>query len=449
MKKLIVNPAAEINGEVRVASDKSISHRALLLSSLCEEPTRIKDLLRGEDILSTVGVLRACGVRVEEADDGVWEVIPGDGLRSPSEVLDCGNSGTLMRLFSGIAVGRNLSCELVGDSSLMRRPMERICAPLGAMGGEIKAATKKRPPLVIGKRERSLKGILYNNRLASGQVKGALLLAGLHAKGGTVVAEPFLSRNHTELMLQSFGASLRGSEDGQVVEIVGGGRLTSPGEISVPADFSSAMFFLVAAAISPGSRLVLNSVVNNPSRTGGLHLLMRMGADIDIVNLRQLGDEPVADVVIRGGSLHGIEILPQDVPSAIDDLPALFVAAAAARGDTVLTGAAELRHKESDRLSTMVSGLKALGVSCKETEDGLVIKGANSGKPIFASGMIDTAGDHRIAMAFCMASTRAKGDIVINHSDNIRTSFPDFIKLANRVGMRVVEEEMEEEEEAS
>lgn len=443
MKKFIAAPTQKISGELRVPSDKSISHRAILLSSIATGETTVTNPLTAEDVRATAAAMRACGVDIR--GDNPLVICPPAKLSAPDGDIDCGNSGTLMRLFCGVAAGAGLSCRLRGDESLMRRPMQRVAAPLRAMGATIDTAAKGTPPVQISAGGR-LRGILHSNRTASAQVKSALLLAGLCADGATVVAEPVASRDHTERMLELFGAPMRRSEDGRMTEISGGAKLRSPGQIAVPADISSAAFFLVGAAMTPGSDIILSEVGLNPTRAGIVELLLRMGADIDIENQRTLAAEQVADIHVRGGELHGIDIGADMVPSAIDDFPALFIAAATARGTTTLSGAGELRHKESDRLSAMVDGLKALRVTCEERPDGIVITGKNGGKPAFAGGEVDAAGDHRVAMAFCMASLRAKGDIVINDCENVRTSFPNFVKLANAVGIRVVEEDIAEEE---
>ena len=439
MTKFIVAPSNTLTGEIRVASDKSISHRAVLLSSLVAGETVIRQVLSGDDVLSTIAALRACGVDIAEEEKDTLRISASGELTPPSDDINCGNSGTLMRLFCGVAAGWRLSCRLVGDESLGQRPMRRVAKPLADMGADIEVANKGTPPIIIRPTEATLHGILYSNQLSSAQVKSAILLAGLRADGSTIVAESVPSRDHTERMLEIFGAKLRRSEDGRIVEVMGGSELRSPGELIVPADISSAMFFLVAAAISLKSDVLLTEVGMNPTRTGGLELLLRMGADIDIQNRRNIGAEPVADIRVRGGELHGTDITAEMVPSAIDDLPALLIAAATARGATRLSGAEELRHKESDRLSAMVNGLKALGVKCEEHKDGVIVTG-NTDKRVFSGGEVDSVGDHRIAMSFCMASVRAKDEIIIDDCDNVRTSFPNFVKMANTTGVRVVEE---------
>lgn len=435
MKNFLLTPAVSVSGEIRVASDKSVSHRAVLLSALARGETVIRRPLLSEDVLATVTAVRACGAR---AGGGGAELhVEGGELTPPAAAINCGNSGTLMRLFAGIAAGWDIPCALTGDESLMARPMKRIVMPLQMMGAAIRAA-KGVPPVEIGKRAGALQGILYSNTLGSAQVKTAILLAGLRAEDATVVAEPVPSRDHSERMLQAFGARLRRSEDGRICEIRAG-ELTSPGVIEVPADISSAIFFMVGAAMTPGSDILLLEVGINPSRIGALDILRRMGADIDIVNRRAMGGEPVADIRVRGGELHGVEVGAADIPSAVDDIPALLVAAATARGETRITGAGELRHKESDRLASMAAGLHALGVNCRELEDGIIVVGKNGGKPAFGGGEVQSFGDHRIAMAFAMASLRAKGEIRVVDTANVATSFPNFVRMACAAGLRIAE----------
>ena len=299
MKIFKATPGNSVSGELRVASDKSISHRAIMLSALCEGETEVLNPLQGEDVRATLTTMRALGATITEDDKGNLKV-NGGTLRSPDGAIDCGNSGTLMRVLSGVAVGYDIPCKLVGDASLMQRPMNRVAEPLMQMGANIRTE-KGKPPINIDKRSDALRGIVYSNTLCSAQVKTALLLAGLGAESNTVVAEPVLSRDHSERMLELFGAKLRRSEDSKVVEITPG-KLVTPGNISVPADMSSAIFFMVAAAITPGSDIVLNEVGINPSRSGGLEILMQMGADVDIMNRRVYGNEPVADIRVRGAS---------------------------------------------------------------------------------------------------------------------------------------------------
>lgn len=448
MKRFIATPSHEVFGDLRVPSDKSMSHRAVLLAAMARGTTTIKNPLLSEDVLATIAAVRACGAEVsapqeQDGNNKTIRISSGGTLTAPAGPIDCGNSGTLIRLFCGAAAGQNTACQLIGDESLSKRPMQRVATPLAQMGARITTAPDGTPPVTIAAGDSPLTGITFTNELASAQVKSALLLAGLYARGRTVISEPVQSRDHTERMLPLFGGEL--SATPQQVEIAGEQTLTAADLVEIPADMSSAFFFLVAAAISPGSQLTLHEVGTNPTRSGGLELLMRMGADIDVENRRQLGGEEVADITVRGGYLHGIEITGESVPAAIDDFPALFVAAACARGQTTLSGAEELRTKESDRIAAMARGLSALGVHCAEKPDGLAVDGSGSkGKPVpvFRGGEVDSFGDHRIAMALSVASLRAEGDIIVSNCDNVATSFPQFHKLANTVGIRLVCEDL-------
>jgi len=350
------------------------------------------------------------------------------GLRPPAQPLDMGNSGTAMRLLAGILAGQAFDSVLIGDESLSKRPMKRVSEPLGRMGARIDTEEGGRPPLRIHGKQK-LHGIDYEMPMASAQVKSSLLLAGLYAQGDTVVTEPAPTRDHTERMLRGFGYQVQ--IEGARVRVRGGGRLTAR-DIDVPADISSATFFLVGAAISPGSELVLEHVGINPTRIGVINILKLMGADLAVENAREAGGEPVADLRIRGSKLKGIRIPEDQVPLAIDEFPALFIAAACAEGETVLTGAHELRVKESDRIAVMAAGLKRLGIAAQETPDGIIIQGGT-----LSGGEVDSHGDHRIAMAFAMSALRASGSVMIRDCKNVATSFPDFVALAKRAGLAV------------
>ncbi|HKJ71649.1 MAG TPA: 3-phosphoshikimate 1-carboxyvinyltransferase, partial [Gammaproteobacteria bacterium] len=364
-----------VRGRVRMAGDKSISHRAVMLGALAEGETRITGFLAGEDCLATLAAFRRMGVTIEGPDAGGNVRVDGvglRGLRAPDGPLDMGNSGTSMRLMAGLLAGQAFAATLTGDASLCNRPMGRVTEPLARMGAAVEAQGEGgRPPLRI-RPAASLHGIHYRLPVASAQVKSALLLAGLYAEGETCVTEPAPTRDHTERMLAAFGYPVR--RDGATVCVDGGGRLAAT-ELAVPGDLSSAAFFLVAAAITPGAELTLEAVGTNPTRRGALDILQAMGADIREANPRTLGGEPVADLEVRGGSLRGIDIPPELVPLAIDEFPVLFVAAAAAEGRTVLREAAELRVKESDRIQVMAQGLQALGVSAEPRADGIRIVG--------------------------------------------------------------------------
>jgi 3-phosphoshikimate 1-carboxyvinyltransferase len=419
-------------GTVQVAGDKSISHRAIMFGALADGESRISGFLAGEDCLATLAAFRRMGVAIDGPDAAGNVRIDGVGLRglqAPDGPLDMGNSGTSMRLLAGLLAGQRFASELTGDASLCNRPMGRVTEPLGQMGGHLEALGEGgRPPLRIRPTE-GLKGIHYHLPVASAQVKSAVLLAGLYAAGETCVTEPAPTRDHTERMLAAFGYPL--SREHGTVCLAGGGRLTGT-ELAVPGDLSSAAFFLVAAAITPGAELTIEGVGTNPTRRGALDILQAMGADIRETNPRTLGGEPVADLAVRGGPLKGIDIPTELVPLAIDEFPVLFVAAAAAEGRTVLREAAELRVKESDRIQVMADGLNALGVRAEPQADGIVIDGG----PL-QGGRVAAHGDHRVAMAFAVASLVADGPIEITGAAAIATSFPDFLDVAAQAGLRV------------
>jgi len=413
-----------------VPGDKSISHRAIMLGALADGVTHVSGFLEGEDSLATLKAFAAMGVRIEGPDEGnvMIQGVGLRGLKAPPGPLDLGNSGTSMRLLSGLLAGQTFDVELIGDSSLMGRPMRRVTEPLGRMGARIDTTAGGTAPLRIHGGQ-TLRGINYAMPMASAQVKSSLLLAGLYAGGRTCVSEPAPTRDHTERMLVGMGYPV--NRDGDWICLDGGGRLKAT-DIDVPADISSAAFFLVGASIAPGSELVLEHVGVNPTRTGVLDILKRMGADIRIERQRECGGEPVADLVVRSAELEGIEIPPELVPLAIDEFPVLFVAAACARGTTLLTGAEELRVKESDRIQVMADGLQRLGIDARPTPDGLVIQGGQ-----LRGGSVDSHGDHRIAMAFAMAALRATGPIEIEDCANVNTSFPGFVALASRCGLGI------------
>ena len=428
---LIVEPAGELSGSVRVPGDKSISHRAVMLGALAEGTTEIRDCLLGEDVRATISAFRALGIVIEELDDGRLIRVHGrglHGLKAPTQVLDCGNSGTSMRLLTGIIAGSGLSATLTGDDSLRRRPMRRITEPLGLMGATIDATAAGTAPLEI-RAGAKLRAIDYRLPVASAQVKSAILLAGLFAEGTTSVTEPAPTRDHSERMLRGFGVAL--TQAASRVSLTGGQILRGQ-PITVPADISSAAFFLVGASLAARGEVVLPAVGVNPTRTGILDILRLMGADIRRANPREMGGEPVADLVVRRAALHGIEVPPALVPLAIDEFPVLFIAAACARGRTRVTGAEELRHKESDRIETMAIGLRTLGARVTTFPDGLEIEGGPLG-----GGEIDCHGDHRIAMSFAMASVCAEQRITLHHCAAIATSFPEFTELARRAGLKL------------
>ena len=426
----LARPAVAVGGTLRVPGDKSISHRAVMLGGIAEGATVVRGFLRGEDCLATLAMFRAMGVRVDDAADGTLTVhgVGADGLRAPAEVLDCGNSGTAMRLMAGLLAGQPFASELTGDRSLKQRPMERVAAPLRLMGADIET-TDGRPPLKIHGGRR-LHAIDYSLPVASAQVKSAILLAGLSADGVTTVRSPGPSRDHTERMLESMGAALELPAP-DTVALRGPAKLRGV-SIDVPADLSSAAFFIVAGCLAARDGLLLENVGVNPTRTGLLTILELMGARIELRNERVAGSEPVADLLVTQSELRGIEVPPELVPLAIDEFPALFIAAAGARGRTTVRGAEELRTKESDRIAVMASGLASLGATVSETPDGLSIDGGR-----LAGGRIDSRGDHRIAMSFAIASLLADGPIEILETAEVATSFPGFLAAAAEVGLRI------------
>ena len=417
-------------GEARVPGDKSISHRAIMLGALAEGVTRVSGFLEGEDALATLTAFRDLGVEIERP--GESEVLVHGvglrGLKAPRGPLDLGNAGTGMRLMCGLLAGQAFDSELTGDASLCSRPMGRVIDPLRLMGAKIASEEGGRPPLRISG-GRQLHGIHYDLPMASAQVKSCVLLAGLYSQGVTSVTEPAPTRDHTERMLRGFGYEI-GSDNG-VISLAGGGKLHAA-DIEVPADISSATFFLVAASIAPGSDLLLTHVGINPTRIGVLNILELMGADITLKNRREVGGEPVADLHVRYAPLHGIEIPEEQVPLAIDEFPALFIAAACAQGRTVLRGAKELRVKESDRIAAMAEGLTTLGIDNEILDDGIIIEGGTLG-----SGVIRTFHDHRIAMSFAVAALRAQGEIRVLDCDHVATSFPGFDALARGLGLQI------------
>lgn len=424
-------PGGTISGEARVPGDKSMSHRSIMLGALAEGTTRVSGFLEGDDALATLATFRAMGVSIERHGEGevVVHGVGLHGLAAPDGPLDLGNAGTGMRLMCGLMAGQPFDAVLTGDASLCSRPMGRVIDPLRLMGAKIDAQEGDRPPLKITGGSQ-LKGIHYDLPMASAQVKSCVLLAGLYAQGRTSVTEPAPTRDHTERMLRGFGYEVK--REGEVISLQGGGSLKAA-DIDVPADISSAAFFLVAASITPGSDLLLTHVGINPTRIGVLNILNLMGADITLKNEREVGGEPVADIQVRYAPLHGVDIPADQVPLAIDEFPALFIAAACAQGRTVLRGAEELRVKESDRIAAMAEGLNTLGVNNEVLEDGIIIEGGTIG-----GGEIRTHMDHRIAMAFSIAALRAEQEIVVLDCDHVATSFPGFDALARGLGLQII-----------
>lgn len=424
-----VLPGGNITGQIRVPGDKSISHRAVIFGAIADGITEVTGFLEGEDALATLSAFRQMGVTIEGPDAGkvIIHGVGIHGLLAPTTPLDLGNSGTSMRLLCGLLSGQAFNSTLIGDSSLAKRPMGRVIDPLAKMGSVV-ASNEGRLPLHV-QGANTLYAMEYTLPMASAQVKSCLLLAGLYAEGATTIIEPAPTRDHSERMLMGFSYPVV-REDNRVT-LQGGGRLQAT-QVDVPADISSAAFFMVAATISPGSTLTLLHVGINPTRTGIINILRLMGADIHLSNETETGGEPVADITVRYAPLVGINIPEALVPLAIDEFPVIFVAAACARGRTVLTGAQELRVKESDRIQVMTDGLNTLGVEAIATDDGIVIEGGE-----LQGGVIHSHGDHRIAMAFVVAGLQAKAAITIEDCANVATSFPDFVKLASMVGMRV------------
>jgi 3-phosphoshikimate 1-carboxyvinyltransferase len=422
--------AAPLRGRIRVPGDKSVSHRAVMFASLADGVSRISGFLEGEDTLATAAVFRALGVRIEapSAGERIVHGVGVDGLRGTTQALDCGNAGTAMRLLAGLLAAQPFDSTLYGDASLSKRPMRRVIEPLVQMGARIDAVDGLPPLRIHG--GSALRGIDYTLPVASAQVKSALLLAGLYAQGETVVREPHPTRDYSESMLRQFGVEIDYAPG--LARLRGGQRLRAS-DVDVPADFSSAAFFLVAASIVPGSDLVLEAVGMNPRRTGLLATLRDMGADIAIVREAIQGGEAVADLRVRAAPLRGIEVPIERVPDMIDEFPALFTAAAVASGTTTIRGAAELRVKESDRIATMASALRALGAAIEETADGAVIRGGTR----LGGGSVHAHGDHRIAMSSAIAGQVADAPVLVEDCDNVATSFPGFVELASSIGMQL------------
>lgn len=427
-----VQPGGNLQGEARVPGDKSMSHRSIMLGSLAEGVTHVKGFLEAEDALATLQAFRDMGVKIEGPVNGELTIygVGKHGLKEPKNDLYLGNSGTSMRLLSGLLAGQPFNSVLTGDKSLSGRPMKRVTTPLAAMGAQIETTEQGTAPLRITGQAGQLTGIDYAMPMASAQVKSCLLLAGMYAQGETSVTEPAPTRDHTERMLTGFNYPVK--KQGSKVMISAEGHLKAA-DIDVPSDISSAAFFLVGASIAPGSDLLLKHVGINPTRTGVIDILRLMGAHIEVLNEREVGGEPVADLHVMYSPLKGIDIPEHLVPLAIDEFPVLFVAAACAQGQTRLTGAEELRVKESDRIQVMADGLQILGVDAQPTVDGMVIQGGAIG-----SGEVDSHGDHRIAMSFSIAGLRAGGPITIRDCANVNTSFPEFKDLVKRLGLNLV-----------
>ncbi|MBF0189552.1 MAG: 3-phosphoshikimate 1-carboxyvinyltransferase [Magnetococcales bacterium] len=431
--RLIAHPCGPLRGEIELPGDKSISHRAVIFGALADGMSVIHHLLEGEDVLRTVAAFRAMGVPIQRDETGVWRIqgVGIDGLGEPMDILDMGNSGTGIRLLAGLLAGQPFFSVLTGDESLRSRPMRRVAVPLARMGARLLGRDNSRfAPLAIQGTE--LIGIDYISPVASAQVKTALLLAGLTAAGRTSVTEPALSRDHTERMLAAFGVEVE--QNGLTVAVQGRPRLRGL-ELTVPGDISSAAFPMVAALLVPGSEVTLTGVGINPTRTGLLDLLLEMGADITLLNARAAGGEPVADLRVRHSRLTGIEVPPEVVPRAIDEFPVFALAAACAEGETVVTGAEELRVKESDRIRAIALGLGSQGARIEELPDGLRIQGRPEG--LDGGGVAEAFGDHRVAMTLMVAGLAARHPVTVIGRANVETSFPGFAATMIGLGGRI------------
>ncbi len=432
-KSYRAQPVDRIGGTIDVPGDKSISHRALMLGAIAEGDTRVRGFLESEDCVATRRAFEALGVRITDDADRTLRIagVGLHGLRAAEEPLDLGNSGTAIRLLTGLLAAQSFDSTLTGDASLRQRPMERVAGPLRSMGARIRTQDGKAPIEISGGAR--LSGLDYTQPVASAQVKSALLLAALYASGTTVVRSPGPSRDHTERMLRSLGASV-GTEDDGLTVAVSGPQTLRGSEIDVPGDLSSAAFFIIAGCLGAADGLLIRNVGINPTRNGILTILQAMGARIELRNLRTAGTEPIADLLVERSELRGIDVPPELVPLAIDEFPILFIAAAGARGATIVRGAEELRHKESDRLAAMARGLAALGGSVDEHDAGLVIDGGR-----LRGGVVESYGDHRVAMSFAVASLISDGPIEIRDTAAVATSFPSFLEVAGQCGLAVTE----------
>ena len=440
-QKFTILPGAKtFQGKFTVPGDKSVSHRSIMFGAIAEGTTHVTGFLEGEDALATLQAFRDMGVSIEGPKNGEVTIhgVGMQGLKAPASAIYMGNSGTSMRLLAGMLSAQQFDSVMTGDASLTKRPMERIAKPLREMGAQIQTTGERGTPPVSITGAQALKGIHYDLPMASAQVKSGILLAGLWAEGETSVTEPEPTRDHTERMLRAFGYEVK--TEGNRISLQGGGKLVGT-DIQVPSDISSAAFFMVGAAITENSDVTLEAVGINPTRTGVIEILKQMGADLSVENERIAGGEPIADIRIRGSrTLKGIHVPEDQVPLAIDEFPALFIAAACAEGQTVLTGAAELRVKESDRIQVMADGLKTMGIDCTPTDDGIIIQGkgkAGDWSAVFTGGEIESHHDHRIAMSFSMAGLRTSGEIKIVGTETVATSFPTFTELAGVAGLNI------------
>jgi len=432
MANYITSIAGPLKGSIKVPGDKSISHRSIMLGSIADGVTRVSGFLEGEDSLATLNAFRDMGVKIERNGSNVTiNGVGKHGLKEPIHSLNLGNSGTSIRLMSGLLSAQSFDSELCGDESLSKRPMGRVIEPLRLMGADISGNDSK-PPLLI-KGGKQLSSIEYTLPVASAQIKSCLLLAGLYSDGKTTIIENGISRDHTERMLKGFGYDVTSSSN--TISLMGGGSLKSC-DIEVPSDISSAAFFMVAGCISENSSIVLEAVNINPTRTGVIDILRLMGGNIELLNQRLQAGELIADIKVTSSELKGIEIPENLVPLAIDEFPVLFIAASCAKGETVLTGARELRVKESDRIQVMADGLTSLGIDNEVLDDGIRIIGGEFKEQ---TSSIKSHHDHRISMAFAIASVKSKFNIEIEGVDNVKTSFPNFVELANSIGMKIKE----------
>ena len=424
-----IEPSNSIIGKVNIPGDKSISHRAIILAAIADGESRIKNFLQGEDTLATIRVFQKMGVNIK--NDGDIIIVKGvglHGLRAENPTLDFGNSGTSVRLLSGLLSAQNFSSQLIGDASLMKRPMSRIINPLQKMNAKINCTDLGTLPIKIEGGQK-IEGIEYELPIFSAQLKSCLLLAGLYAEGTTKIIENMATRDHTERMLANFSHSV--IKKGNQISIKKADRLIGC-EIIVPGDFSSAAYFIVAAILTPNSNIILENVGVNPTRNAMIKIMKLMGADVELKNERLESGEPVATIYAKTSKLIGIDIPEELVPVAIDELPIILVAAACAKGKTKLSGAAELRVKESDRIQSMLDGFISLGIKVKALEDGMIIEGGQ-----YNGGVINSNDDHRIAMAFSIAGIIAKAPIIINSCKNVATSFPGFIDTAKHLGINI------------
>ncbi|GAN23468.1 3-phosphoshikimate 1-carboxyvinyltransferase [Legionella pneumophila] len=431
MLNFISKPVVCLKGEITVPGDKSISHRSIIFGAIAIGTSVIDGFLDGEDCIATLKAFQSMGVRIEGPDKQrvIIHGVGKYGLKRPQNIIDCGNSGTSMRLLAGLLAVQQFDSQLTGDESLLKRPMLRVSRPLSQMGADVTTQDGK-PPIVI-KGGKKLNGIHYVMPEASAQVKSCLLLAGMYAEGQTKITENAVSRDHTERMLKTFSYPVQIQDGAIVIDRNGECRGT---RLNIPGDISSAAFFIVAASITPGSDVLIRNVGINPTRTGIIHILTEMGADIKVLNQRAYGEEPVADLHIRYSQLKGIDIPASMVPLAIDEFPVIFIAAACAQGKTTLHGAKELRLKESDRIGAMVDGLNQLGVHAEGFDDGILIEGGS-----IQGGEVNSRGDHRIAMSFAIAGAVASAPVTIKNCANVATSFPSFVTTANMLHFQIEE----------